>query len=109
MNFVSATIHPKNVVNLDLSQNTLEAFLETASINADNIRRELVVNLFNRQKQGEVEDLVQNYQSLIIKLLNNLYGYQNDVAQNRDLINLYHSISDILVDVLTYIDTYFSK
>jgi hypothetical protein len=109
MDFVTITVHPKNTVTLDLSENGLTVLSDSASIDIESIKKHLVVILFNHQKQSEVESLVQNYQSLIIKLLNDLFSYQNNSGQNKNLNSLYRLLCDLLVNVLTYIETYFSK
>ncbi|MEJ7676833.1 MAG: hypothetical protein WKG06_02930 [Segetibacter sp.] len=109
LDFVTSTVHPNNAGHLDLSETGIKTLIDALFINTESIRRDLVVNVFSSERQGEVEPLVQNYQSLIIKLLNELYTFQSDQTTSSDLHNLYTSLSDILADVLTYIETYFSK
>jgi len=108
MDFVTITVHPKNTVNLDVSETGVKTLLETASIEIGSIRKHLVSSLFNLQEQNELASLVQNYQSVIIKLLDDLYAYKLK-AKNKDLIKLYTSVSGFLSDILSYLETYFSK
>lgn len=109
LDFVTSTVHPNNAGHLDLSETGTKTLIDTLFINTESIRRNLVVSVFSSERQCEVESLVQNYQSLIIKLLNVFYTFQSDQTTSSDLHNLYTSLSDILADVLTYIETYFSK
>lgn len=108
MNFVMITVHPQNTVNLDVSETGVKTLLHTASIEIGSIRKHLVSSLFNLQEQNELASLVQNYQSVIIKLLNDLFSYQCQ-TNNSDLINLYTSLIDRIAELLTYIETYFYK
>lgn len=108
VDFVTITVHPKNTVNLDVSETGVKTLLDTASIEIESIRKDLVGSLFNLQEQNELASLVQNHQSVIIKLLDDLYTYQRTHINN-NLINLYTSLSDSLLDVLTYLETYLSK
>lgn len=109
MDFVTITVHPKNTVNLDFSETGLKALLDSAWIDIESIKKHLVAVLFDHRKQSEVESSVLNYQSLIIRLQNDLFSYHHDSGENKNLINFYRSLSDLLVDALTYIETYFSK
>lgn len=108
MDFVTITVHPKNTVDLDVSETGVKTLLNTALIETENIRKHLVGSLFNLQEQNELESLVQNYQSVIIRLLDDLYAFKLK-AKNKDLIRLYTSISSFLSDILSYLETYFSK
>ena len=109
MDFVTITVHPKNTVNLDLSETGLKTLLDTNLIDIESIKRYLVASLLNLENQGDVESLVQNYQSLIIRLLNDLYTYQSNQIENTNLISLYSSLSELLAEVLSYIETYFAR
>lgn len=59
MDFVTITVHPKNTVNLDVSETGVKTLLETASIEIGSIRKHLVGSLFNLQEQNELASLVQ--------------------------------------------------
>lgn len=109
MHLVTVTVHPNNSGNLALSENYFKSILDIVSKEIKSIRIHLVTYLFNDEKQADVEFLVQNYQSVIIRLLNDLYSYQANQTGNTNLINLYTSLSNLLAEVLTYIETYFSK
>jgi hypothetical protein len=109
MDFVITTVHPKNTDKLDLSTNGLTALLDFAASNTESIKKSLVNILFNHRNQSEIEASVQNCQALIIRLLNDLSIYQQNLDENNTLLNLYRSLSNLLVDVLTYIERYFSR
>lgn len=109
MDFVTATVHPNNAAHLNLSETGLKTLLDTASIEIESIRKHLVVSLFDLQKQNELESLVQNYQLFLIKLLNDLFIYQQVPTENNSLSTLYISLIDLLGELLTYIEIYFSK
>lgn len=109
MDFVITTVHPKNTDKLDLSTNGLTALLDFAASNTESIKKSLVNILFNHRNQSEIEASVQNCQALIIRLLNDLFIYQQNLDENNTLLNLYRSLSNLLVDVLTYIERYFSR
>lgn len=109
MHVVTVTVHPNNTVNLDLSETGIKMLLDTSSIDIESIRRRLVACLFNLDKQSDIESLVQNYQSVIIRLLNDLYSYQVNHGKNKNLVKLYTSLSEYLSDILSYIENYFSK
>src|SRR5689334_10652529 len=110
MDFVTTNVHPKNAVALDLSDEGLKEIIESTSADIESIKKHLVVVLFNDQKQSEIEALVQSYQSLIIRLLNDLFGYQLHYRESNSNLNiLYDSVCDLLANVLTYIETYFSR
>lgn len=108
MDFVTITVHPTNTGNIDVSEAGINTLLDTASIEIENIRKHLVGSLFNLQEQNELKSLVQNYQSVIIRLLDDLHAYKLK-AKNKNLIKLYSSISGCLSDILSYIETYFAK
>ena len=76
INFVTTTVHPRNIVNLCLSEAELNGLLSSASTETESIRKYLIAVLFNYHSQTEIEVVVQNYQSLIIRLLNDLFSYQ---------------------------------
>lgn len=108
MEFVTATIHPKNAGKLDLSETGLRSLLATVSNAIENLRIQLVNSVFNFDKQTDAEFLVQNYQSAIITLLDDLSVFQL-IQSEKDLVELYTAISIFLSDFLSYIEKYFSK
>ncbi len=108
MQFITTTVHPNNTVNLNLSETGLKSLLDTFLSEIEDIKRHLVASLFDLEKQSDVESLVQNYQSVIIKLLNDLYSYQLNHNNNKSLLSFYISINSSLSDILTYIEKYFS-
>ncbi len=106
---ITTAVYPGNLVNLDLSESGLKTISDAVSIEIENIRTHLIVSLFNLEKQSEVESLVQNYQSVIIRLLDDLYTYQLDQAGNNNVLALYSAISTSLSDILSFIENYFTK
>jgi hypothetical protein len=109
IHLVTSTVHPNNTVNLDLSASGLNTLIDTVSIDQENIKRDLIDKLLNHQAQCELDTIVQNYQLLIIKLLNDLYAYRCNPSTSGNVYNLYSSLSDILVDILAFIETHLSK
>ncbi len=109
IHFITTAVHPGNLVNLDLSESGLITISDAVSIEIENVRTHLIVSLFNLEKQSEVESLVQNYQSVIIKLLDNLYIYELNQAGNNNVLALYAAISTSLSDILSFIENYFTK
>lgn len=106
---VTSTHHPDNAVKLDLSDNRLRSLLDTASLEIKTLLSQLVDTVFNSNKDTDIESHVQNYQSVIIKLLDDLYSYQLTAAGNSKLIELYTTTSFFLSNMLSYIEKYFSK
>lgn len=74
-----------------------------------NVKVFLVNSVFNNQKQTEVEFLIQNHQSVLIRLLNDLWNYQTVLTGNEILPSFYSSVIEYLSDILSYIEKYFSK
>lgn len=109
VSFITITVHPRNTVHLDLSEAGVKLLLDDVALNSEKISKNLVVSLFNLKRQSDVESLVQNYQSVLIRLLDDLYKYQLLQEQNKSLIYLYSSTTDRLIDLLSFIETYFSK
>lgn len=109
MHLVTVTVHPNNTVNLDLSETGLKSLLDTTKNEIESLRVHLVNSLFDLKKQADVEFLIQNHQSLIIRLLDDLYAYQLNQSENKNLLKLYASLSEYLSDILSYIEKYFSK
>ncbi len=93
INLVSATAHPDKIANLDLSETGITSLLKAASEDLENVRINLVSIIFNSANQTNVESLVQNYQSVLIRLLNDLYNYKLYQSRNGNLSKLYASLS----------------
>jgi hypothetical protein len=109
INFITTTVHPKNAVKLDLSEEQLRVFLDSALSDTESIRKHLISVLFNYHTESEIKVLVQNYQSLIIRLLDDLFTYQECSKVSNNLKVLYSSLTELLANVLNYINIYFSK
>ena len=109
IDFVKSTVHPNNTVHLDLSEIGIKTLANIVLIDIESIKRHLLSSLFVFEKQCDVKPLVQNYQSLTIKLLNDLYSYRCNETTSGNLHNLYTSLSNLFGDLLAYIETYFSK
>lgn len=109
IHFITTAVLPGNLVNLDLSQSGLITISDAISSEIENIRRHLIASLFNLEKQSDVESLVQNYQSVIIRLLDDVYTYHLDQAENDSALELYSAIITPLSDILSFIENYFAK
>lgn len=107
INLVSATAHPDKIANLDLSETGITSLLKAASEDLENVRINLVSIIFNSANQTNVESLVQNYQSVLIRLLNDLYNYKLYQSRNGNLSKLYASLSSYLKEILGFIEKYF--
>jgi hypothetical protein len=109
IDFVTITVHPKNTVNLDLSEDGLKALLDSTAVDIEKLKRHLVELLVNQEKQSDLAFSIPNVQSLLIRLSNNVFVYQQNCGENSNLNGLYSSLGSLLVDVLDYTNTYFPK
>lgn len=109
LDWISLVIATDNSSNLDPSQTNLIVLSDNIIQEVENIRQELVRSVFAISRPVEAECLIQNYQTVLIRLLDEVYAFKAAISHDKNAENLYNSIIDALSTLLFFIEKYFAR
>lgn len=107
--FISNLLHPANLQNFLVNEQSIRLLVEQSETKRDNVRQQMIQQVFTLSKEKATELFVQQHQTVLIRLLDRLHGYMQAGTIGEDVVRLYRHLSDHLSFVLDFIENYFSK
>jgi len=107
--FISSMLHPANLQNLLVNEQSLQVLVDQSEIKRDKVRQQMIQQVFSMSKEKATELFVQQHQAVLIRLLDRLHDYMHAVSLDETVISLYKNVSEHLSFVLDFIENYFSK
>lgn len=111
-------LEPSRLTAKGFNFKIFESWKSIAEAENKRIKKALVNEIFSLKKEGHIEMYIQRHQQELIRLKDHLLSYfpteePSHIGEKpndeKTLINLYRTIYNCLRDLLTFIETYFSK
>lgn len=111
-------LEPSRLTAKGFNFKIFESWKAIAEAENKRIKKALVNEIFSLKKEGHIEMYIQRHQQELIRLKDHLLSYfpteePSHIGEKpndeKTLINLYRTIYNCLRDLLTFIETYFSK
>jgi hypothetical protein len=106
---ISSTLQPKNVSQFMETENAVPVLIELFEAEKDKLRIKLIDDFYSRADLKKMQFDIRFNQSILIKLLDKLYGYQRTIDLPEPVRLLYDTISKHVSFILDFIEEYFDK
>ncbi len=107
-NLIYSKINPFQVNVNSLSDECIQLLIEQSDKEQEEVRNAMVEWLVDKPKIRDKQQFVQLNQALLIRLLDKLYSYKQEKA-NEHITNLYEAISKHLENTLNFIEDFFGN
>jgi hypothetical protein len=109
LHLISSILSPRKVEEMGSAKDIVTSLSEEVLNEVGSLRQELVSSVFNSSRPREVEFIIQNYQAILIRLLDEVYAANLSKSLNGDVKKSYNTILNGLSGLLTFIENYFVR
>lgn len=107
---VTVLLNPTNIKKVPDSAEALKGYIQDSITEKENIRLNLMNQIFLTAQDRELELVVERHQVSLVRLLDLIHSYQYDLEHHSENLNTcYQVIQQQIEELLSYIETHFSR
>jgi hypothetical protein len=106
---INGKLHPLNIINDLLDAEAVQLVINESEEDQQTIRSMLIEDLIEKPHVIDKEQYVKVNQTLLIRILDNLFTYSQARPSNENMLLLYNAISQDMQSTLEFVEEFFNN